>query len=101
MEIQELLRKRQEKFIETRSTIKQEVDAFLKSISQIDHTFFNGLQVPTGSTTEEVLPALWVEPFDEAEYNKELTQLNSFIAQVHILTDKCNQEALACLQQSL
>ena len=98
--IQELYNLRQTKFIEARSTIKHEVDQFLESVKATDPSVFVGLEIPAGNTAEEILPSLWVEPFNQEQYNQELAKLNAFIAQIHIVTDRLNQEALECLQKS-
>lgn len=93
-----LIQERQNKFIETRTNIENEVNKFLESLNKLDADMQAKCGVTAGITAKDLLPALWVEPFDEAEYNRQLAALNTYIEQVEVICNQLNQEALLCLQ---
>lgn len=97
--VEELLRVRQGKFVETRTRIEMEVNKFLESIDKTgDERVMSIGGRPEGKTCKEVLPALWEEPFDEAKYKEQLDLLNRYIAAVSTYVDTLNTEALKRLQ---
>lgn len=99
MDVQEILRTRQDAFVEKRTRIETEVDKFLESVNQItDERVTQVPGRPEGKNCREVLPALWKDPFDEEEYQKQLTALNSYVQAVQAVCDAINEDALKCLQ---
>lgn len=96
--VKQLLQIRQNKFIETRTNIENEVNRFLTSLIELDDGTKARLNVKEGITCKDLLPSLWVEPFNEAQYQLELNALKTYISQVTAVCDEINQEALACLQ---
>lgn len=97
-EIEALLRQRQNKFVEDRTKIETQVDAFFASLQGLDPDIKVKCGVVDNAHARDVLPALWQEPFDEAAYNDQLSKFNAYVAQVRSICDQLNQEALACLQ---
>lgn len=99
MDVTTLLRERQNKFIETRTLIASEVQKYLNSLNAMDAEVRAEILLPKGNTPQEILPALWVEPFDMEAYTEQLNQFQASVQSAKIYCDKLNQEALRCLQQ--
>jgi hypothetical protein len=97
-EIVKLLQDRQNEFIEKRTIIETEVNKFLKSLENQDEDIKQKCGTKDGVTARDLLPALWLEPFNEEEYKKQREALDTYIAQVSAVCDQLNQEAAACLQ---
>lgn len=97
--VEQLLNERQNKFIENRTIIEREVDTFLRSVETMDPVYQQQLNVVVGQTARDLLPSLWVEPFNEAQYNAERASLDAYIKRVTDVCDKLNAEALRCLQE--
>lgn len=98
-ELAELIRKRQENFIETRTKIETEVNTFLASIENVDTDIKEQVEYNSSMTAKNLLPELWNEPFNMDTYKAQLKELNEFIDRVHTICDKINQEAMRCLMQ--
>lgn len=99
MDVQAILRARQDAFVEKRTKIESEVNKFLESVDQItDQRVTNIPGRPAGNTCREVLPELWHEPFDQMVYDAQLAVLNSYVVRVQAACDAINEEALKCLQ---
>lgn len=99
MDVQAILRARQDAFIETRTRIESEVNKFLESVNQITDKRVTSIPGrPIGNTCREVLPELWNEPFNQAAYDAQVAALKSYIDQVTKVCDIINEEALRCLQ---
>lgn len=98
--VDQLLRERQDKFVERRTVIENEVNQFLKSLESLDHVYKQQLQVIDGRTAKDVLPALWAEPFVQETYDAQKAELDKYIASVQAVCDQLNEEALRCLQES-
>lgn len=99
-ELAELIRKRQETFIETRTKIETEVNTFLASLENVDTDIKEQVKYNSSMTAKSLLPELWNEPFNMDTYNSQLKELHEFIDRVHSVCDKINQEAMQCLMQS-
>ena len=95
--VAKLLQDRQNKFIETRTNIENEVNKFLKSLEALDDDVKINCGVAVGITAKDLLPALWQEPFNEEAYKAQKAQLDTYIAQVKNICDELNREAIACL----
>jgi len=98
--IQAQLQKRQNKFIETRTIIADQVNKYVASLAILNDEQRQQCIMPNGNKVEEILPELWHEPFDEEVYNTQLMHLQQSVASVTALCDRLNQEAIACLKQS-
>lgn len=99
MNVEEILRVRQGKFVETRTRIEMEVNKFLESIDKIDDERVTSISGrPVGKTCNEVLPALWEDPFDETKYKMQLANLNQYVDAVKACVNDINSEALKRLQ---
>ena len=96
---QQLYQQRMNVFIETRAKIEQEVNRFLKSLEVDDEEFKAACNVRVGTTARDWLPSLWEEPFQEEKYKQEFAKLSEYIEQVRTVSDKIQQEAIACLQE--
>ena len=97
--VEELLRARQSKFVETRTRIEMEVNKFLESIDKTgDERVMSIVGRPAGKTCREVLPALWEERFDEEKYNEQRAAFDRYVNAVCMYVDALNTEALKCLQ---
>lgn len=97
-DIANLLEQRKTSFIETRAQIENEVTKFLQSLEAADNDVQEKCKFRPGVTARDLLPALWVEPFDPETYNKQLTDLNTYVDYVKAIFDSINKEALQCLQ---
>lgn len=99
MDVQSILRARQDAYVEKRTRIEAEVNKFLESLEQITDPRITSIPGrPEGNTCREILPELWKEEFNEAAYNQKLEALNSYIQEVQRTCDAINEEALKCLQ---
>lgn len=96
--VTQLIQERQNQFIEKRTIIESEVNKFLQSLERLDADIKVRCKVVDGRTCHDVLPSLWIEPFNEENYLKEKEVLDNYISQVKIICDELNQEALTCLQ---
>lgn len=99
MDVTSLLRERQNKFIETRTLIASEVQKYLNSLNAMDAEVRAEILLPNGTTPQEILPALWTEPFDTEAYKEQLSHFQASVQSAKIYCDRLNQEALKCLQQ--
>lgn len=96
--VAKLIQDRQNKFIETRTNIENEVNKFLQSLCSLDEDLKIKCGVKDGMTAKDLLPALWAEPFVEETYLQQKNALDTYIMQVKAICDQLNQEALLCLQ---
>ena len=96
-DVNELYKKRQEVFIERRTTIATEVDKFLAGVAEIEPELIKDITPLNGTTAKEVLPSMWVEPFNIEAYERELAVLNDYINKIKSVADALNAEALKVL----
>ena len=96
--VQQLIRARESKFVEDRTKIEIEVGKFFESIKDIEDEIKDIPGRPVGSSAKEVLPSLWVEPFDIERYKAELSTLQEYINNVVAYGNRINEEALRCLR---
>lgn len=96
--VSRLIQERQNKFVETRTIIENEVNRFLQSIGQMDDDVQQKCGYNADITAKQLLSELWNEPFNEEKYNEQLTRFNQYVANVKAVCDEINREALACLQ---
>lgn len=99
MDVAKLLKERETKFIETRTVIAGEVEKFLASLNAMDEDVRAQIVMPNGTTPQEILPALWVEPFNEEAYKQQLSLFMTSVQSAKACCDRLNQEAIKCLQQ--
>lgn len=97
--IANLIRERQDKFVETRTIIEKEVNQFLDSIGKMDADIQEKCGYVAGASAKGLLPELWNEPFNEEVYNNQLSRVLAYINRVQQVCDEINREAIACLQQ--
>lgn len=97
-DVQRLIQDRQNKFIESRTNIENEVNKFLKSLEGLDADVKEKCGVKDGVTARDILPALWEEPFNADIYSSQKAALDKYITTVSSICDLINQEALECLQ---
>ena len=97
-DINALLQKRQSQFIEARTITEQELNKFLESLETLDQPLQQRLGVVPGRRAKDILTSLWEEPFNVERYQQQKANLDQYIAQVMVLRDELNKEALACLQ---
>ena len=96
--VSRLIQDRQNKFIETRTIIENEVNRFLQSLAAMDADVQQRCGYQPGLDAKQLLSALWTEPFDEAKYAVQLENFNRYVNQAKMVCDEINKEALACLQ---
>ena len=96
--VSRLIQERQNKFIETRTIIENEVNRFLQSLEAMDPDIQQRCGYKPGLDAKQLLSALWAEPFDEATYTTQLDNFNRYVNQARMICDEINKEALACLQ---
>ncbi len=97
-ELEMALKQRQVKFVETRTVIASEVTKFLNSVQSLPEKVRVQVILPNGNTAQEILPALWEEPFDQAAYNSQLEAFNNSVRSVVTVCDALNEEAVKCLR---
>mgnify|MGYP001027830327 CR=1 FL=1 len=97
-ELEMALKQRQEKFVETRTIIASEVTKFLNSLSALPDEIKAQAIMPTGTTAQEILPALWSDPFNQEEYEAQLSNFNRSVDSVTSICDALNEEAMKCLR---
>lgn len=98
MNVEQLKREREAQFVETRTKIEMEVTKFLESIANMDEEAKTACRYNPAYTARNLLPALWIDPFDEKVYNIQLEKLQAYITAVTSVCDRMNEEALKCLQ---
>lgn len=97
--VEALLRERQNLFIETRAKIEAEVTAFLESLRAIEDELITPELIGLRDlTVKDVLPALWKEPFEKNVYAEELKVLSAHVNSLKVIANRLNGEALRCLQ---
>lgn len=99
LDIQQLLMKRQNEFVQTRFQIKTIIDNLFAGLGQVDPKLLENINMPNGTTAEEILPALFQEPFDVDAYNQQLAEYNKFAAEIDNLALRLNEEAIKCLSE--
>lgn len=99
IDIESLIRTRQDKFVETRTIIESEINKFLESISKMDPDVQQKCGYIEGASAKTLLPELWNTPFREEVYTQQLQGVVAYIQKVQAVCDAINQEALACLSQ--
>lgn len=87
------------KFIEQRTLTEVELNKFLKSLEGLDPVYQQELGFVAGRTARDMIPSLWVEPFDEAMYLQEKAIVDDLVSRSVTLCNKLNEEALRCLQE--
>lgn len=97
-ELEMALKQRQDKFIETRTIIAAEVAKFLESVRSLPDEIRAKVVLPEGATPQEILPALWAEPFSAEEYARQLQLFNMWVQSVTSYCDALNEEAMKCLK---
>lgn len=100
VDVSQLIKQREAKFVEARTKAELEINKFLESIKPIEDELKDIPGRPAGTCAKEIVPALWTEPFDEAAYYQQLEVFNNYVNQVVAYGDKVNEEALRCLQTS-
>lgn len=96
--IANLLRQRQDEFVEKRTIIESEVNKFLESIAKLDPDVRARCGYVEGAQAKSLLPELWNEPFRIEVYNQQLAGVLSYVKQVSAVCDEINKEAQECLQ---
>lgn len=97
IDIEALLHKRQEEFIENRTRIETEVNKFLESLKSTDEDVQRKCQV-SDKTVRDWLPELWSDNFDIEVYEQQLAELNAYIKSVYAVCEQINAEAIKCLE---
>ena len=95
--VNELYRKRQEVFIERRTTIASEVDKFMQGVAGIDPELLKNVTPINGTSAKEILPSMWIEPFDIEKYKQELSVFDNYVRQIKQVADELNAQALKIL----
>ena len=93
-----LIQERQNKFIETRTIIENEVTRFIQSLEGLDPDVQARCEYTQGMRAKELLSALWEEPFELEKYDAQLSKFNAYVAKVRAVCDDINKEAIQCLQ---
>ena len=99
--IAQAIQERQAKFIENRTIIEAQVNAFLQSLKECTPdviALLPSVFTAPDVTARTLLPALWAEPFDPNAYSSQLSIFLSHEAVVKDLYNKMNLEALQCLR---
>lgn len=100
VDVAQLIQSRQNKFVETRTIIEAEVNKFLQSLERLDPDVQARCGVKSGQTAKDLLPALWEEPFNKEQYQVQRASVDAYIAQVKVVCDQINKEAIECLQSA-
>lgn len=96
--IEELVKKRQNEFIEARTITESELTKFLESIKNSDEDIRRRCAYREGITARQLIPALWKEPFDFTEYQKQRADVDAYVKNVYKIFESVNEEARRCLQ---
>lgn len=97
-DVSQLLEQRRNMFIATRRDIEVWIDKFFSEIDKVRPELLKDITFPTGRTAQELFPALYKEPFDEEQYNKEYADFNAFYEKVMEVADYLNSKAREVLQ---
>lgn len=97
---EQAIQARQNKFIETRTIIDMEINKFIKSLESLGEECPQECRCLLGKTTQDILPALWAEDFDEAQYITELQNYRRYEMIATEFANRINEEANKCLQLS-
>ena len=95
--VNELYRKRQEVFIERRTTIASEVDKFMQGVAGIDPELLKNVTPINGTNAKDILPSMWAEPFNIEAYKSELAIFDNYVRQIKQVADDLNTQALKIL----
>lgn len=98
IDIANLLRQRQDEFVEKRTIIESEINKFLDSIAQLDPDVRTRCGYVPEAKAKSLVPELWNEPFRPEVYEQQLAGVLAYIKQVTAVCDEINREAQACLQ---
>jgi len=97
--VEEMIREREVAFIEKRMEIAQWVLQLMKDTREMAPELLEGIEIPQGNTAEELLPALYSEPFDEEAYKQQAEKINIFQQKKDAVAEKLNEESLSILSR--
>lgn len=89
-----------DRFVEDRSNNEREINHFLTEIAKVDKKYLEGITPLSGATTREVVPSMWIEPFDKEAYDAQIAVVKAYIIAVKKRAEAVNEEAERCFQQS-
>ena len=100
-DIQSLVNLRQERFIEQRTKIKQEVERVRASFDNIPARLLEGITIPPAHTAEELFPSLWLDPPNTEQYKVEKENFTQVYNQIQERVSVINDKARKILEDSL
>lgn len=97
IDVNKMLEQRRNMFISTRRDIEVWVDKFFTELDQVSPNLLQEITFPTGRTAKDIFPSLYVEPFNEEQYNKEREEFDVFYNKVMDVAEYLNQKAAEVL----
>lgn len=98
IDVNALLEQRRSQFISKRRDIEVWVENFFKEVDQINPNLLKDTHPPVGRTTAELLPSLYVEPFDQEKFDAEYKVLNDYYLEIQSVAEYLNGKAMEVLQ---
>lgn len=98
-DVNAIIEKRRNMFISARRDVEVWVETFFKELDRVDAKLLDGIELPTGRTAKELFPSLYVEPFNEEQYEMEYSTFNAFYEQIMSVAERLNNKALEVLNQ--
>ena len=92
-DVNKLLEERRNQFITTRRDIEIYIETFFSELEKVPPKLLADVELPSGRTAQEIFPSLYVEPFDEEQYNKEYEAFNQCYEKVQGVAEYLNQKA--------
>lgn len=100
-QLKELVDKKEQEFFINKGKNENNINAYLERIFTLYETnpeIFAGVEMPCGKTAQEVVPAMYEEPFDEVKYKEQRKKLLDFQSiMVSRADDICKRELSKCL----
>lgn len=97
MNLQQLIAKRQQRFIEDRLRVTQWCEKLVASYQGLPEDLQKQLPPLPGLTPQQLLPSLFTDTFDTVAYENEAGVLRNIHAEMTSLALRLNEEAMRCL----
>ena len=90
--------KRKTLFIEARTKTQQEIERFFESIKDVPPELLQGINIPTDTRAEALIPSMYTNPPDPEKYTQELQNFKALCDEVLSRVANVNKEAMECLK---
>lgn len=99
-DVEALVRDANERFISDRIQIEQWVNTLMQRVSEIDPKDLVGVNIPSGKTAQELLPALYTQPYCKEAYLVQREALNNFQLEINKIGEVYNQRFWEIINES-